>query len=335
MTIRVGIVGTGFAARRRAEAFSSDDRSQLVAVAGSSRQRTEEFCQSYGAEVLTNWRELVQRNDIDLVAICTTNQLHGEIVRAALENGKHVVVEYPLCLNPTEAAELVAIAETTGKLLHVEHIELLGGVHQALIQWLPTITPAFSVRYVTISPKHPAPRKWSYQPDAFGFPLVGALSRLHRPIDRFGAVATVKGRSKFWDAPEAGYYKACWCEAQFTFTSGVMGEVVYGKGETFWQTENQFVVYGEGGTLILSSDGGMLVRGEEKQSIEIASRRGLFTKDTTMVLDRLLEGTPLYITNTDSVYTLKVADAIRQSVETGQVQELMVDGSTTSELLNS
>jgi len=152
---------------------------------------------------------------------------------------------------------------------------------------------------------------------------VGALSRVHRLTDQFGEVATVSGRAKFWDAPEMGYYTACWCEAQLNFTSGVMGEVVYGKGELFWQTENQFVVYGEGGTLILSNDGGVLMQGEEKQAIEIGSRRGLFAKDTTMVLDCLLEGKPLYISNTDSVYTLKVADAIRQSVATRQVQEVI------------
>lgn len=314
MTIRVGIIGTGFAARRRAEAFAGDDRSQLVAVAGSSWERVEELCQLYSAEIFTDWSELVCRNDIDLVAICTTNQLHGEIVRAALENGKNVVVEYPLSLDPTEAEELVALAETKGTLLHVEHIELLGGVHQALIQGLPVISPAFYVRYVTISPKHPAPRKWSYQSDAFGFPLVGALSRLHRLVDRFGEVASVRGRVKFWDAPEVGYYKACWCEAQLDFTSGVMGEVVYAKGEMFWQSENQLAVYGEKGTLILGSNGGVLIDADGEKAIEVGGRRGLFAKDTTMVIDRLLEGKPLYLANTDSVYTLKVADAIRKAV---------------------
>lgn len=321
--MRVGIVGTGFAAQRRAEAFSTDDRSHLVAVAGSSQPRTEAFCQPYGADPVANWYTLVQRSDVDLVAVCTTNQLHGQIVRAALLNGKHVVVEYPLCLNPIEAEELVTLANTTGTLLHVEHIELLGGVHQALMEWLPAIAPAFYVRYVTISPKHPAPRKWSYQSEAFGFPLVAALSRLHRPIDRFGKVKTVRGRAKFWDAPEAGFYRACWCEAQLNFTSGAIGEVVYGKGELFWQAENQLVVYGERGSLSLGSDGGTLVRADNSQPIEVGSRRGLFAKDTTMVLDCLVEGKPLYITNTDSVYTLKVADAVRQSVATGRVQELM------------
>lgn len=314
MTIRVGIIGTGFAACRRAEAFGRDDRSKLVAVAGSSWERVEELCQPYSAEIYTDWNELVRRNDIDLVAICTINQLHGKIARAALENGKHVVVEYPLSLDPTEAEELVALAEKKEKLLHVEHIELLGGVHQALIQRLPVISPAFYVRYVTVSPKHPAPRKWSYQPNAFGFPLVGALSRLHRLIDRFGEVASVRGRAKFWDAPESGYYKACWCEAQLEFTSGVMGEVVYAKGEMFWQAENQFAVYGEKGTLILGSDGGVLMDAEGEREIEVGGRRGLFAKDTTMVLDRLLEGKPLYLANSDSVYTLKVADAVRKAV---------------------
>ncbi|HIK30189.1 MAG TPA: Gfo/Idh/MocA family oxidoreductase [Oscillatoriales cyanobacterium M59_W2019_021] len=314
MTIRVGIIGTGFAAHRRAEAFAGDKRSQLVAVAGSSRERVEELCQPYSAEVLIDWEELVRRDDIDLVTICTTNNLHGEIVRKALENCKHVVVEYPLSLDPTEAEELVAFAEMKGKLLHVEHIELLGGVHQAFIQRLPIISPAFYVHYVTISPKHPAPRKWSYQSDAFGFPLVGALSRLHRLIDRFGEVASVRGRAKFWDAPELGYYKACWCEAQLEFTSGVMGEVVYAKGEMFWQAENQLAIYGEKGTLILGSDGGILIDADGEKAIEVGGRRGLFAKDTTMVLDRLSEGKPLYLANSDSVYTLKVADAIRKAV---------------------
>ena len=49
----------------------------------------------------------------------------------------------------------------------------------------------------------------------------------------------------------------------------------------------------------------------------IGSRRGLFAKDTAMVLDHLTIGTPLYVTSEASLYSLKVADAARQSTATG------------------
>ena len=50
---------------------------------------------------------------------------------------------------------------------------------------------------------------------------------------------------------------------------------------------------------------------------EIGSRRGLFAKDIAMVLDHLTIGTPLYVTSEASLYSLKVADAARQSTATG------------------
>ena len=57
---------------------------------------------------------------------------------------------------------------------------------------------------------------------------------------------------------------------------------------------------------------------------EIGSRRGLFAKDTAMVLDHLTNGTPLYVTPEASLYTLKVADAAKQSAETGDAVEIDV-----------
>ena len=54
------------------------------------------------------------------------------------------------------------------------------------------------------------------------------------------------------------------------------------------------------------------------QTIEVGSRRGLFAKDMDMVLECLLNGTPLYVNNASSLYALKVADAARRSSEIRQ-----------------
>lgn len=317
MPLKVGLVGTGYTAKLRAETLQSDRRSHLVAVAGHTPEKTAAFSETYQALALESWETLVEHPDIDLVIIATINRDHGAIARAALQAGKHVVVEYPLALDVPEAEALISLAQAQDKLLHVEHIELLGGLHQALRQSLPNIGTAFYARYTTLNPQHPAPQKWTYNRSMFGFPFSAALSRLHRLTDLFGTVAAISCQARFWD-DESEFYTACLCTAQLNFTSGLIAEVTYGKGKTFWQAERKFEVHGEQGSLIFDGDQGHLIRGETKTAIEVGSRRGLFAKDTGMVLDHLFAGKPLYVTPDVSLYTLKVADAARRSAETGQ-----------------
>jgi biliverdin reductase len=250
------------------------------------------------------------------VVICTINKEHGAIARAALEANKHVVVEYPLCLDVAEAEELIALAKAQKKLLHVEHIELLGGLHQALKQNLSLVGQVFYVRYNTINPQHPAPRKWTYNHEMFGFPLTGALSRLHRLTDLFGKVSTVSCHQRYW-ASEEEFFQSCFCTTQLCFSNGLLAQVIYAKGETLWKAERKFEVHGEKGGLIFDGDTGIFFEDGQQTPIEVGTRRGLFAKDTSMILDHLFNGTPLYVTPEESLYALKVADAARKSAESG------------------
>lgn len=316
--VRVGIVGTGYAAKLRAETLQKDDRATLVAIVGHNPEKTAEFSKIYQAEAENSWQQLIERDDIDLVIICTINKEHGAIASSALQNHKHVVVEYPLALDLAQAEELITLAKAQNKLLHVEHIELLGGLHQALKQHLPQIGAVFYARYSTITPQRPAPRKWTYNQDLFGFPLAGAISRIHRFTDLFGTVATVSCQNRYWNTDSELYYQACLCTAQLRFNSGVVAEVIYAKGETLWQDERKFIVHGEKGGLIFDKEEGILVKQEETTPIELGSRRGLFALDTDMVLDYLLTNTPIYVQPEASLYALKVADAARRSAQSGE-----------------
>lgn len=330
--LRVGLIGTGYAAKLRAEALQSQPHAKLVAVAGHTPEKTHEFSQIHAAIAVGDWRDLIQQPDLDLIMIAGVNRDHGEMVRAVLQAGKHAIVEYPLALDPVEAAELIALAKVQRKLLHVEHIELLGGVHQALQATLPDIGTPFYARYVTIKPERPAPQKWTYAPDLFGFPLVGALSRLHRLTNLFGTVETVSCQAKFEPGTAVPFshhcrsYRACLCTAQLRFQSGLLAEVTYGKGETLWQAERRFEVQGEQGALIFEGEQGRLVQAQGHQAIAVGSRRGLFAKDTAIVIEHLQQGTPLYVTAEASLYTLMVADAARRSAETGQTVAIAFDG---------
>ncbi|HCF27831.1 MAG TPA: glycosyl transferase family 2 [Cyanobacteria bacterium UBA11049] len=314
--LRVGLVGTGYAAKLRTEALLQDKRSHLVGIVGHTPEKTAAFAKDYQCTALGSPQELIEREDVDLVAICTVNSEHGAVARAALQAGKHVIVEYPLCLDVKEGEEIIALARARNKLLHVEHIELLGGLHQALKQHLEQVGHVFYVSYNTINPQYPAPRKWTYSHDLFGFPLMGALSRIHRLTDLFGKVLTVNCHNRFW-ATETEYYQGCFCNTQLNFSNGLLAQVIYAKGETMWQPERKFEVHGDNGGLIFDGDKGVLIKPGETTPIEVGTRRGLFAKDTTMVLDHIFDGTELYVTPEESLYTLKVADAARRSAQTG------------------
>ncbi|HBE21752.1 MAG TPA: glycosyl transferase family 2 [Cyanobacteria bacterium UBA11149] len=311
-TIRCGIIGTGYAANQRAQTLREELRSQLLVFSGHSPEKTQEFAQTHQILALNSWQEVIAHPDIDLVFICTINRDRGTIVRAALEAGKDVVVEYPISLDPTEAESLINLAQTKGKLLHVEHIELLGGLHNAMRQFLPEIGNPFYARYVTMVPKSPAPRRWTYNRELFGFPFQAALPHIHRFTNLFGTVESVTCQSRYWWTTE-DYYRACLCTGQLKFTNGLIADVTYSKGETCWQSLRNFEVHGEKGTLLFEGEKGMLIRGEEKTPIEVEGRRGLFVKDTQMVLDYLTEGKPLYVSSQDSLYALQVGEMARQS----------------------
>lgn len=319
--MRVGLVGTGYAAKLRAQALLNDQRTDLVAVVGNASSKTEAFVKDFQCKALSSVQQLMEQEDIDLVVISNVNREHAPVVRAALEADKHVVVEYPLSLDLAEASNLVNLAKSKNKLLHVEHIELLGGLHQALKQHLVLVGEVFYARYSTIKPENPAPRKWTYNNEIFGFPLMGALSRVHRLTNLFGEVMAVNCHNRFW-ATEAEFYQSCFCTTQLNFTSGLLAEVIYAKGETIWEAERKFEVHGKNGGLIFNTQQGVFIDVEKITPIEVGSRRGLFAKDTRMVLDYLFNGTPLYVTPKESLYALKVADAARRAAQLGMTIEL-------------
>jgi biliverdin reductase len=318
LPVRVGLVGTGFAAKVRAQTIQGSERTKLIAVAGSDLHRTAQFADDFAIPAVGTWEELVEMSDIDLVIIATINSDHGRIARAAVNAGKHTIVEYPLALDPFEAAEIINLADRKKVLVHVEHIELLGSLHQTMRQWIGSLGEIYYARYSTIVPQHPAPQKWTYHRTQFGFPLSGALSRLHRFSDLFGAVKSVNCQNEYW-GEDGDYYRTCMCSAQLRFKhSNTIAEVIYGKGEGLWQESRKFEVHGKKGALVFNGDEGVLIQGDMATPLDLGSRRGLFARDTEFALNHLLQGTENYITPQASLATLRVADAARISSQTGE-----------------
>jgi len=316
--LKVGIVGTGYAAKKRAEALVTDLRTQLLVATGNTPERLQSFCQSFGVEPIDSWMRLVNQFELDLIFVCTVNRDCGAIAKAAILAGKHVVVEYPLALEAKIAQEIIDLAAENQKLLHVEHMEVIGGLHQAVKDSLPKIGKVFYARYSTIRAQHPVQRSWKYHRQMFGFPLAAALSRISRLTDLFGIVASVSCRDRYWDIQGTDYFSACLCNAQLDFDNGIVAEVTYGKGDVFWHSQRLLEIYGEQGNISFTGEQGTLTLQDSQNPIPVIPRRGLFAKDTDLVLNHLFEQQPLYIQPEASLYALKVANAARDSARSHQ-----------------
>ena len=118
-TLRVGIVGHGFMGKVHGHAYRSlgfyyDPPPAKVVLAGvatqtapSWKRAVDEWGYEFGT---TDFRELCAREDIDIIDCCAPNYAHKGVLLAALEHGKHVYMDKPLCLDLAEARDMAACA---------------------------------------------------------------------------------------------------------------------------------------------------------------------------------------------------------------------------------
>ncbi|CNG69394.1 putative dehydrogenase [Mycobacterium tuberculosis] len=118
-TVGVGMVGYAFMGRAHSQAWRSVGpffgpplTPVMAALAGRSADRARAAAQALGwASVETDWKELLRRDDVQLVDICTPGDSHAEIAVAALDAGKHVLCEKPLANSVAEAEAMAAAAD--------------------------------------------------------------------------------------------------------------------------------------------------------------------------------------------------------------------------------
>ena len=106
--MRVAIVGCGLIGNKRAKALGD---SKLVAKADSNLTRAQALAAtSPGCTASADWRQAVERDDVDLVVVATTNDMLAPVTLAAVMAGKHVLVEKPAARNAAELEPVVRAA---------------------------------------------------------------------------------------------------------------------------------------------------------------------------------------------------------------------------------
>ncbi len=134
--LRVAIVGCGGIANgKHMPALKKVAEVEMVAFCDIVEERAVEAAAKYGipgAKVTTDYNEIANDPDIDVVHVCTPNRSHSFITVACLEGGKHVMCEKPMAKTAAEAKEMLDAAKRTGKKLTIGYQNRQTSSHQVL-----------------------------------------------------------------------------------------------------------------------------------------------------------------------------------------------------------
>ena len=120
--VRVGIVGARFAAQLHANAYARCPEAAVVAVASKSVESARAFAQSHGIpHAYDDYRDMFERDDLDLVSICAPNYLHSEVALVCAAAGKSMICEKPLATSLDDGKRMLTAATEAGvRLMYAE-----------------------------------------------------------------------------------------------------------------------------------------------------------------------------------------------------------------------
>ncbi|HYK81629.1 MAG TPA: Gfo/Idh/MocA family oxidoreductase [Gemmatimonadales bacterium] len=122
MSVRIGIIGTGFGRRVQIPAIRLVPGARVTAIASASMERARAVAAEFGIPHAYGSAEALARSaEVDLVLVSSTPDAHARHAVAALEGGKHVLCEKPMALTAREAERMVAIAATSARLARIDH----------------------------------------------------------------------------------------------------------------------------------------------------------------------------------------------------------------------
>jgi predicted dehydrogenase len=134
---KIGVIGAGSISDAHLQAYAANPDVEIYAICDLNEERAKAKAAQYGASrVYTDYRELLANPDIHSVSVCTWNNSHAEISIAALDAGKHVLCEKPLCMTVEEALRVEEAVKRSGKVLQVGFVRRYSSNTQILKEYI-------------------------------------------------------------------------------------------------------------------------------------------------------------------------------------------------------
>lgn len=135
--IKVGIIGTGGISAFHAAGYEALENTEIHSVCDINEQRVNAFAKKHDVKnIYKDYREMLSKNDLDAVSICTPNHLHASMSIDALKAGCHVICEKPMAVNADEALMMLDAAKESEKLLMIGFVRRFGNDAQIIKDYI-------------------------------------------------------------------------------------------------------------------------------------------------------------------------------------------------------
>lgn len=130
-TLRVAVIGCGsIAQHRHLPEYEQNPHTTIVAVCDPVEERAKKVAKLYGAIAYTDHMQLLEKEEIDLVSVCTPNAYHAPISIDALKAGTHVLCEKPMATSAEECEAMIKAEEEAGMCLMIGHNQRFVSSHE-------------------------------------------------------------------------------------------------------------------------------------------------------------------------------------------------------------
>lgn len=120
-TVRIGIVGVGIIGKHHLEEYAAIPGAEVVAACDINEAAVRSAAEQFGIpHWYTDFREMLKRDDLDVIDVCLHNNFHAPVTIAALQAGKHVYCEKPIAGSYRDGQAMVDMAKVCGRKLHIQ-----------------------------------------------------------------------------------------------------------------------------------------------------------------------------------------------------------------------
>lgn len=114
--LKVGLIGAGFMGDMHSACYAAIGKEKvcIAGVADAEPDKAEKISKAHGARVYPDAMAMIESDEIDIIDICLPTYLHAQYAQAAVEHGKAVFIEKPVCRTLDEAQKLITLQEQTG-----------------------------------------------------------------------------------------------------------------------------------------------------------------------------------------------------------------------------
>ena len=257
--LRIGIIGLGqIAVRAHLPGYSKTGNCQVTALYSSREAYAKQVATQYGVpHIYKDWRRLLESDQVDAVSICTPNFTHMPIALKAFQEGKHVMLEKPMALNPSEGQKIIQAAKKSGRTLMIHHNmrfdPAVRSAEKLIRKKIIGDIFAFKCSLTHLGPQAWSPKaKWFFNKKETGG---GALMDLGPHV--FDSLrfllnddALLAGAVAAQGAGTSSKQGEIHCNCLLKFKKGAVGSVTVGWADTVYQ--NRFYFYGTKGSLYLN-----------------------------------------------------------------------------------